>query len=682
MKNLKIKALIGIIVAASCFGFGTMIKNSMVEEPYSVGWKSWDVTADVLENGDMVVNEKLVYFNHTGENFRVSESLISFEKGGVSVASENDVSNLKEGSFTVDVYKDDHIYFSDQNIPTENAYYQGAKNGDCIGFSWFENCYDERGLKINKESGMDKVFIYLEDGLSNGLTIEFNYVIENVITKFSDYSVLNWKFQGAYDYADNKNVSLTINLPEGGEILTKNISNVSFAENEMTVMGFGTTNAKIDSQSGSQIKASAKKLYSSYNDEIEMFVSIPNNKVDLFSGIKEGDTNYSSTNGYLILKGIIDDALEDEEAFYKPYKFVEAIIIGIAVIGITINIIIVTHSYKKYDKELTSQFDYEYYREIPNASYSPSVASYLVNEQKLDKNSLNAELMDLIRRKYIIIDTNGQTLTDRNPNYIMYLNRELFTSGVGLTKSEKFLLNWFFNEIGKDGQLSFNELDEYMKNHTNAERYYKSNTDWNEKVYEESRKKNWFDKVNNAKKFLIFGLVSVIGSVFLFFQTSVFNTTWISVLFISLLAGSGVMVASYVTTIKRKTQEGVDEYTKWIAFKKFLEEFSTFEDYPVPSLIVWEHYMVYATMFGIADLVEKQLRTRFKDLQREEEYVSHPYFYYRYHHYFNYRIHNAQSIGKQAIAEYRSRQGGSGGRSGGFGGGSSFGGGGRGGSFR
>ena len=92
--------------------------------------------------------------------------------------------------------------------------------------------------------------------------------------------------------------------------------------------------------------------------------------------------------------------------------------------------------------------------------------------------------------------------------------------------------------------------------------------------------------------------------------------------------------------------------------------------------------MVYATMFGIADLVEKQQRTRFKDLQREEEYVSHPYFYYRYHHYFNYRIHNAQSIGKQAIAEYRSRQGGSGGRSGGFGGGSSFGGGGRGGSFR
>ena len=64
-----------------------------------------------------------------------------------------------------------------------------------------------------------------------------------------------------------------------------------------------------------------------------------------------------------------------------------------------------------------------------------------------------------------------------------------------------------------------------------------------------------------------------------------------------------MVIAIYTPTIKRKTQEGIDEYTKWMAFKKFLKDFSTFEDYPVPSLIIWEHFMVYATMFGIADLL-------------------------------------------------------------------------------
>ena len=56
-----------------------------------------------------------------------------------------------------------------------------------------------------------------------------------------------------------------------------------------------------------------------------------------------------------------------------------------------------------------------------------------------------------------------------------------------------------------------------------------------------------------------------------------------------------------------------------MALKKFLEEFSTFEDYPVPSLIIWEHYLVYATSFGIADKVSEQLKLKF-NLEEIEKY--------------------------------------------------------------
>ena len=60
-----------------------------------------------------------------------------------------------------------------------------------------------------------------------------------------------------------------------------------------------------------------------------------------------------------------------------------------------------------------------------------------------------------------------------------------------------------------------------------------------------------------------------------------------------------------------------------MAFKNFLLEFSNFDDYPMPSIIIWEHYLVYATEFGIADLVEEQMRLKFKKMDLNiNEYIE------------------------------------------------------------
>ena len=682
MENVKKKLLIGIGVTLFSFLIGYLVKGAANEGTYyDVGWSSWDITANVLDNGDMEVSEKLVYFDDTFSNNHVSESLISFSKSTRSNIDDKDTSSLKEGSFYVSVYDEDETYFINQNTPSSNAY-DFTKTDDCLGFSWVEGCRDERGMKISSNGDYQKVFIYLEDGLKTGLTIEFKYTVENVITKYSDYSVLNWKFAGAYDYADNRNVNLTINLPSGGEVLNSSITNEGFSHDGMTIMGFGTTNAKLTTQTGSKVEAKAKRLFDEFNDNMEIFISIPNDKVDLFPNIVDGDTNYTLSTGYNQLNQIIVDALEDEDSFYKSYVIIEIIVCLVAVAWILLTIYTMHKSYINFDKELKSNFEYEYLREIPSSEYSPSVASFLVNEQKLDVNSLNSELMDLIRRGYITIDINGQDLTDKNANMIMVLNQDKYQGSNDLTNSEKYLLNWFFVEIGKDGRLSFKELDDYMDNHINAEKYNKSNNQWNVYVKDRANKKNWFDNVSRAQNKMWVGFLGFVLVFILFMNIVNYNLTWIPLLFVSLLLGCGVSLCLYLPTIKRKTQEGIDEYTKWMAFKKFLEEFSTFEDYPVPSLIVWEHYMVYATMFGIADLVEKQLKTKFREMNRTQEYDAYPYFRYRYYYHVHYRVNNARNIGMQAIAREKARQGGSGGRSGGFGGGSSFGGGGRGGSFR
>ena len=45
----------------------------------------------------------------------------------------------------------------------------------------------------------------------------------------------------------------------------------------------------------------------------------------------------------------------------------------------------------------------------------------------------------------------------------------------------------------------------------------------------------------------------------------------------------------------------------WKAFKSFLEDFSSLDLAEIPSLVIWEHYLVYATVLGIAKRVLDQL---------------------------------------------------------------------------
>jgi hypothetical protein len=51
-----------------------------------------------------------------------------------------------------------------------------------------------------------------------------------------------------------------------------------------------------------------------------------------------------------------------------------------------------------------------------------------------------------------------------------------------------------------------------------------------------------------------------------------------------------------------------ERVAKWAAFRRFLQDFSTFEDAPALAVIIWERYLVYAVALGVADRVEKQVR--------------------------------------------------------------------------
>jgi len=79
----------------------------------------------------------------------------------------------------------------------------------------------------------------------------------------------------------------------------------------------------------------------------------------------------------------------------------------------------------------------------------------------------------------------------------------------------------------------------------------------------------------------------------------------------------GINIIQTSKLIKRfdgYTQKGINEQVKWKAFKKFMVEFSLLKEKEIPQLVLWEKYLVYATAFGVADKVIKQLKISYPEL--------------------------------------------------------------------
>ena len=64
---------------------------------------------------------------------------------------------------------------------------------------------------------------------------------------------------------------------------------------------------------------------------------------------------------------------------------------------------------------------------------------------------------------------------------------------------------------------------------------------------------------------------------------------------------------------KNRTLKGKEEYSKWLAHKRFLKNFSNFDEKDLPEITLWEKYLVTATVLGCADKVEKRMKMYITD---------------------------------------------------------------------
>jgi len=142
---------------------------------------------------------------------------------------------------------------------------------------------------------------------------------------------------------------------------------------------------------------------------------------------------------------------------------------------------------------------------------------------------------------------------------------------------------------------------------------------------------------------------------------------------IQTLIRGGCMKGALLENVRSLSKKGQQELDEVLGLKRFLLDFSLIQERGVKETVIWQDYMVYALLLGIADKLAPQIRELYPEaipqLEQYQRYIS-------YTGCYNSLMYGAYRRERQRREAARSR--GSGGRAS-FGGGGGFSGGGRGG---
>lgn len=366
------------------------------------------------------------------------------------------------------------------------------------------------------------------------------------------------------------------------------------------------------------------------------------------------------------------EAARKREKMLQTLAIIMEILLGIWLIGL---IVIVYKFYNKNDKEYRSEFNGKYFRDFPE-EYTPSTVSYLMNKS-INNLSFNAGILDLIRKKAITIeevtiDKKGLFKNKQQKDY--KLSRNMNFNLDTLSTSEKKLFNLLIGTVGNGDYVILGDMKEFSKDYNNAKRLISGYDGWRYACESEAETEEFYENTKKEKTNCI-----------------LYSLIFIPITFLALLCGSnmgrvllidlfGILAIIYFSSATKRTKKGNEQYHKWKGLKNFLADFGRLDEKDLPEIKLWERYLVYATMFGLAVKVQNAMKMNLERMNYSDN-IDFTYLYFD-NYYFSNSMTNAvnsslsSARGTISTHELASSSDSS---SGGYGGGSSFGGGGFGG---
>ena len=624
------KILTGFIITI------TLILLNSTSSEASLHLKNLDFTAQINEDGSMDVVETW--------DVNVSDTNTLYKTFKIDKTKYSGISNV----FVQDITSGTNKNFKKSDIwqyhLDKGHYFGGINNNNEYEIAW--------GVSIDTTTRKQ----YL-----------IRYTVKDVIKKYNDCAELYWQFVGSEFEISADSITGIIKLP-------KKVSN----KDELRVWGHTEyLNGEIYVTDLDMVEFKVNKYKS--GNFVEVRIAMPTyvmSKLENTSNINKIDS---------IIEQETEWANEANARRDRRNKNFKLLILATILVNTSIGIMFSkkikkNKQFLEKNPNILPEQQLEYYRELPDKEETPLEAVFILKtgyKQSCLPNVFSATILNFALKGYIRIEQEGKT--------IKILLNKIKTDE--LTGDEKKVLE-ILRATSNNNELTMAELEKYIKNYPS--KLMNLNSTFEKVSKTQASEKGKFD-TNRFNKQIVYAEKNV-GYIFLLIiiitasiftigyayknvQSMLITCTIISLAFFIVVTIINLILNIKITTsFNGFTQKGINEQEQWKAFKKYMEDFSYLNEKEVPQLVLWEKYLVFATAFGIADKVLKQLKVKYPELNDPDTIHSMILFNSMYNsNGFNTKFINSinTSTSRMYSSTYSSGSGGGGGFSGGggFGGG-------------
>ena len=597
---------------------------------------------EILDNGSIKVRE-LIKMNgeYNGMERDVSYASYSNEAYNGDISAIEGNSALYDGSSIIDVKAgsisdDGDLTFDDFNRDInyfdEVSY---ASNGTDSKYT-YDTFMNEVNLKLFNPSDLDE-FFYIE------------YTVTDVVVVHNDIAELAWNTLGD-GYRENiGDYEVKVILPN--------------SDSDYRVWLHGPLNGNIE-------RTNNKEALGTFN-----FLGAYNPVSVRLIFDKSLVPNATKVSGLIAKDAIIDYQTELSDEANRERERIQKqnmILIIASSVWALIAISLAVSVYLREKNMKKTAFNMEYFRDFP-ASYGPEVLEFLIDKNVTEK-SLSATILNLIYKKVLKVEVIDRKLKD---DYKLVLQEYDEST---LTETEKIALNLIINEVGNSKEVVLSTIKKHCSTLSNANNVMDLYNDFIRKSKSLGKSELFFATTPGLVAFSV--IFSLLGLVLTFISFAL-DLSWLGIIIIILM----IALIIFVITRKFYTKKGAEHYAKWMAHKKFLEDFSRFNEKELPEVTLWDKYLVYATILDCADELSKEMSIKMASMNNlgttygdYDPYFTHYHITTNVYTSINNSVHTAVASSRSSIAASQSSSGGGFG-GGSIGGGGSFGGGGGGGRF-
>ncbi len=438
------------------------------------------------------------------------------------------------------------------------------------------------------------------DAQDTDKTFDISYKVSGAVVAHADIAELYWKFVGSEWEVAHEDVSVVLTLPAGA------------SAGDLRAWGHGPLAGQVDIVSPEKVTWTVPRVPA--GESLEGRIAFPKSLVP----------RATRTDGRTALPNILQEEEKWADEANRSRRSTIAVVGGSALAALA-SIVTAFMFQFRHGREFKPQFEGDYYRELPG-DYTPAELGALWNFGSVGATEITATIMDLARRGYLTIEVTSRqdkvlggllgSRTSTEYRLKMADRTESVPQEDVLMPHEKAVWNFLFIDVANGADsLDFDQIRAFSKSSPQRAQGFLAGFRGN--VTSSRTVHGFFDHRTERYR-----TIELVIGILLFFAgmaiTMIFQNPF--GMFIT-LGGAALFIGGLM--LRRRSQTGSTHLAMWKAFRKFLQHFSSLDRAEVPSLVIWEHYLVYAITLGVAKEVIEQLKVVYPELNS-----PHPAGYY------------------------------------------------------